>query len=79
MEGKIDLWCTGQIADARSYLMKLDDYPAEKVAMMSDKAVGNAIDEIVEANDYHVISDNGSEDIGLIPDEAWHQITWFRR
>ncbi|MFD1899229.1 hypothetical protein [Enterococcus termitis] len=79
MKKKIDLWCTGQVADARTYLAKVDGYSPEKVAEMSDDEVECAINKIAEENDFSVITKDNGQDIGLVPEEAWNQITWFQR
>lgn len=76
---KIDLWCMGQIADARAYLAKIDGYSAETVWDMSDDEVELAISHIIEENDLNIITKDNGQDIGLVPEEAWNQITWFRR
>ena len=76
---KLDLWCTGQIADARSYLMKQEGYSPEKVGEMSDDEIECAINEIVEKNDLSIITNNNGQDIGLVPEEVWNQIVWFQR
>ncbi|OJG96694.1 hypothetical protein RV18_GL001980 [Enterococcus termitis] len=46
---------------------------------MSDDEVECAINKIAEENDFSVITKDNGQDIGLVPEEAWNQITWFQR
>lgn len=76
---KVDLWCTGQIADAREYLTKIDVYSVDEIASMSDEEIIGIINDITEEKGYRVITKDNGQDVGLVPEEAWNQIIWFQR
>jgi|GEM_PF-4460987 len=76
---EIELGYIGQERAARRYLMSLDGYGTEKVALMTSGQVQSELGKVVSEKGLVVVYQDQSQDIGLVPEDVADQITWLSR